>query len=155
MPGSGFRDMGIKARYTQSDIDNMFLVRLRRIDSAVIARLQQIGETFVNNARANGDYGDVTGNLRSSIGYVIVKNGKKIFGSDFGVVKNGRDGQMKGKAHIATLISQFQKGYVLIAVAGMDYAAAVESKGKDVLTASSNIAKKQLRVAIREFKKQV
>jgi hypothetical protein len=35
----------------------------------------------------------------------------------------------------------------------MDYAAAVESKGKDVLTASSKIAEIELKKAIKTFRK--
>jgi hypothetical protein len=43
----------------------------------------------------------------------------------------------------------------LIVVAGMDYAAAVESRGKDVLTASSIKAKNELKQAIKDLKRKV
>lgn len=145
--------MGIRNRATQSQIDSLFAVRLDRIETAIISRLTFIGETFLNNARAAGTYNDVTGNLRSSIGYVILKNGKTVAGSAFDIVKNGNDGQAKGKKYLKELIAQFNNGYVLIVIAGMDYAAAVESKGKDVLTASSKIAEIELKKAIRNFRK--
>jgi hypothetical protein len=135
--------MGIKNRATQSQIDGMFAVRLERIETAIISRLIFIGETFVNNARANGTYNDITGNLRGSICYVVLKNGSK---------KSPGDVPSSSSKRMKELIAQFNKGYVLIVLAGMDYAAAVESKGKDVLTASSTIAKVQLKQAVTNFK---
>jgi len=121
----------------------MFAVRLERIETAIISRLIFIGEAFVNNARANGTYNDITGNLRASICYVVLKNGSK---------KSPGDIPANSKKRMRELISQFNKGYVLIVLAGMDYASSVESKGKDVLTASSTIAKAQLKIAITNFK---
>lgn len=44
--------------------------------------LQRTGEEFVKIARLEGNYIDHTGNLRSSIGYVIVKDGR-IVGKNF------------------------------------------------------------------------
>lgn len=145
--------MGIRNRASQSQIDSMFAVRLLRTEDSIISRLKLIGEEFIVNARSIDTYKDQTGNLRSSIGYVLLKNGKAIFGSDFEIVKNGRDGQSKGRKYIKELISQYKTGYVLICVAGMDYAASVESKGKDVLTASSKIAEIQLKKAISNIRK--
>jgi hypothetical protein len=138
--------MGLKAKFTQSDLDNMFAVKLARIEDAIMSRLQYIGETFVNNARANGTYNDITGNLRSSVCYVVLKNGAK---KSPGTIPQG------GSEHMAKMIAEHSRGWVLIVVAGMDYAAAVESKGKDVLTASSIIAKAQLKQAITSFKNKL
>jgi hypothetical protein len=138
--------MGIRPKFTQSDLDNMFAVKLARIEDAIMSRLQYIGETFVNNARANGTYNDITGNLRSSVCYVVLKNGVK---------KSPGSIPEKSRAHVAELVAEHSSGYVLIVVAGMDYAAAVESKGKDVLTASSIIAKAQLQQAIKNFKNKL
>jgi uncharacterized protein YycO len=138
--------MGIRNRATQSQIDSMFAVRLDRIETAIISRLMYIGETFVNNAKANGTYNDVTGNLRGSICYVVIKNGKK---------KSPGDIPANSKKRMRELMAQFNKGYVLIVLAGMDYASAVESKGKDVLTASSIIARAQLKTAITNFKRSL
>lgn len=149
--------MGLKANFSQSDIENMFAVRMQRIDQAVISRLQFIAETFVNNARANGTYLDQTGNLRSSIGYVVLKNGNTI-SENFESAQKGTDkttGLNTGKSYINKLKAKYKTGYVLICVAGMNYAAAVESKGRDVLTASSIEAKAQLKQAINNFKKKL
>jgi len=146
--------MGIKARFTPADVRKMIKEKTDRIESAIIARLQYIGETFVNNARTNGAYLDHTGNLRSSIGYVILKDGKVLF-ENYQAASKGTDkekGVATGKKLAKQVRSGLSKGYVLIVVAGMDYAAAVESMGKDVLTASSIIAKKDLQRAVKSFK---
>lgn len=138
----------------QSEVARMIKIKTDRIDHAILSRLQYIGETFVNNARNNNTYLDQTGNLRSSIGYIILKNGKVIF-ENYKESNRGTDkkrGVSIAKKLTAELKSELGKGYVLIVVAGMDYAAAVESRGKDVLTASSIIAKKQLKDAIENFK---
>jgi len=45
------------------------------------------------------------------------------------------------------LASKVKRGYVIICVAGMRYAAAVESKGFDVITGSAIQAKEDLRAA--------
>ena len=41
--------------------------------------LSYIGEECVKIAREVGNYGDVTGNLRSSIGYEVLYNGKPVY----------------------------------------------------------------------------
>ncbi|WP_316778414.1 hypothetical protein [Pedobacter antarcticus] len=145
--------MAIKPSFTNADVRKAMQIQLERIETAIVSRLRYIGETFVNNARMNGEYTDQTGNLRSSIGYIVLKNGK-VFHENFEKAGKGNDkGVSTAKDYITQLKLKFGKGYVLIVVAGMDYAAAVESKGKDVLTASSIIAKKELIAATRSFRK--
>jgi hypothetical protein len=142
----------IKPRFTPASLQKDFERRLKQMDQAILARLQYIGENFVNNARSNGAYLDQTGNLRSSIGYIVQKDGKRIYSSGFERLKNGVLGKERGQAFMNEIRSKFQNGYVLIVVAGMDYAAAVESMGKDVLTASSIIAKADLKRAFKQYK---
>lgn len=149
--------MGIKAKFSQADVNKLFIQRLARIEQAIISRLIYVGENFVKNARDNGTYLDQTGNLRSSIGYIILKNGKRI-NENFEKAEKGSDkstGLTTGKAFAKEVGKSLNTGYVLICVAGMDYAAAVESKGKDVLTASSIIAKNDLEKAIKALKSKV
>lgn len=175
--------MGMKARFTQSDIQKMFAIRIERIEKAIIDRLSLIGEEYVNAARkkapdsydvvVNGKktamhkagprmnfttadtegFIDQTGNLRSSIGYVVLKNGVVKAGSAFDEIKDGSEGSTKGKERIKKLKAKYKTGYVLIVTAGMGYAAAVEAKGYDVLTGSSFEAKAQLEKAKINFKK--
>jgi len=146
--------MGIKAAFTPADVKRMIDEKMDRIDKAIIARLQYIGERFVNNARKKHTYLDQTGNLTSSIAYIVQKNGIRIK-DNYQKSEKGSDGGKglsQAKALIEELKVKFPKGYVLICVAGMNYAAAVESKGKDVITASSIEAKKDLENAVSKFK---
>lgn len=146
--------MGIKPTFSKADVKAMFDDKFKRLDKVIIDRLQYIGETFVNNARLNGTYLDQTGNLRSSIGFIVMKNGEVLV-ENFEASSNGTDKQTgiaTGKEYIRVLMSEKEKGYVLIVVAGMNYASAVESKNKDVLTSSAIIAKQDVLKAIESFK---
>lgn len=128
--------------------------------NAVLVQLQFIGEECVKIARENGDYNDITGNLRSSIGYVVLYNGSVVTQSITNPTavapgvravkrtrpdgttyiakqKIGGDGQ-KGTKQAAKMLdklkAKFPTGCVLIVVAGMEYAAYVENvHGKRVL----------------------
>ena len=146
--------MGIQPKFSPDDVKKMIKVKTDRIDHVIISRLKYIGETFVNNARSNNTYLDQTGNLRSSIGYIVLKNGKKQY-ENYQLSERGTEkqkGMSTGKQLANELASGLSIGYVLIVVAGMDYAASVESKGKDVLTASSILAKEQLITAMDKIK---
>lgn len=140
--------MGLVPRFKSSDIKKRLKATYGLVDNVILMRFQYIGERFVANARDKANFKDQTGNLRSSIGYIVLKNGKKVSGSSFEKVKDGKDGVNNGKTYINELRKQFSTGYVLIVVAGMEYAAAVESRGKDVLTGSSLIAKDDLKKAM-------
>lgn len=96
-----------------------------------------IGNEFIKKARTNKTYHDRTGNLRSSIGYLIYENGKILF-EDFKLSKEGTDRETGLSVGI-----EFGKKFVkdneiaLIGVAGMNYAFFVEKKGLDVITGSA------------------
>jgi hypothetical protein len=139
-------------KFNKSDIQAMLNSKKEAIRQAIILRLKRIGETFIKNARENGNYKDRTGNLRSSIGYVILENGVQLSQS-FPGSKNV--GKQRAKDAINEAKEEFSRGFVLIVVAGMEYAAAVESRGKDVLTASSLIAENDLRIAIKEISSKI
>jgi hypothetical protein len=124
-------------KLSDSDIKKIARQALDRFDEAIINRLQFAGEKFVANARSNGNYKDRTGNLRSSIGYVVLKNGLQLVGSDWILIKEGAEGIIAGKRIIEEIASKYPTGYILICVAGEDYAAAVEAKGYDVITSSA------------------
>ncbi|MHB1178664.1 MAG: hypothetical protein ACYCZO_10075 [Daejeonella sp.] len=151
----------LKPKFTSAQLRKTFEDRLKMIDTAIINRLQFIGETFVKNAREKtkeqGSFGDITGNLRSSIGYIVLRNGKRV-SEDFELSERGSDrhtGLSAGKSYANEVKKKFGKGYVLICVAGMQYAAAVEDNGKDVITASSITAKNDLITATARFKRKV
>lgn len=110
---------------------------------ACILKLQYVGEQCIRDARLTGSYTDRTGNLRSSIGYVIVDRGQVVGESAFPAVKNGGDGAKGGKAYAHELASQMGSGVALIVVAGMNYAQYVQRRGYNV-TASAELIAEQL-----------
>lgn len=134
-----------------------------------INALNYVGLQCVTEARKNGRYTDQTGNLRSSIGYAIIENGKVISKSGFEKVRgqgenyqlvnfktkqgksvkywtkgktgDGTEGSNTGQAFINRLASTYKNGLVLVVVAGMDYAAYVEARGYNVLNSAETLAK--------------
>lgn len=121
----------------QSSIDR----RVQRILQAMANVLCYAGEEVVKYARDPNRkrYTDQTGNLTSSIGYVVLWDGKVVKQSDFSPVrgKSGKPGKLsgskEGRKFLNRLIQENGEGLVLIVVAGMPYAAYVEAMGYDVL----------------------
>ena len=60
--------------------------------------------------------------------------------SKFVPISGGTDGSNSGKAFASELARKYPKGYVLIVVAGMKYAAYVSAKGRDVLDSAELLA---------------
>ncbi len=135
----------IRATYTDKQFDKAMQDALLRAEQAYIDGLIEIGIAFVADAKANGQYENDTGNLRSSIGYIVAK-GRKVLSSSFKVVAGGNKGRSKGYFLAKSLLANNPDKLIrLIVVAGMDYASILESKGRDVLTGSSLRATSNLR----------
>lgn len=132
--------MGMRLTTPESEIKAYIDETIERINRAIIYNFQYVGERCVNVARQSNAYKDRTGNLRSSIGYVIVKDGKVISESPFQIVKDGQEGKEEGQDYAKKLAKQYPEGITLIVVAGMDYAAHVASKGKDVVDSAELLA---------------
>ncbi|WP_159467941.1 hypothetical protein [Dyadobacter sp. 3J3] len=128
--------MGVKSKFTAADFRRELEKRYQRINRAIILQLQALGEELVNHARSLDTYKDQTGNLRASIGYVLIVNGV-VYSHYF---PDSKLGAATGRQLADELSSRAGKGYALIVVAGMDYAAAVESMGYDVLTSAEMLA---------------
>ena len=122
-------------------------------------RLIDAGESAVKLAIANGNYQNITGNLRSSIGYIIAYDGEIIKEGGFhqihgrgenmqkvefttkdkervsfwakGGSGDGTEGQRKGMELARQQISGTM-GYAYFLVAGMEYASYVSRNGYDV-----------------------
>ncbi|MEO6610744.1 MAG: hypothetical protein ABIT05_01385 [Chitinophagaceae bacterium] len=140
-------------KFNKQQIRAMLGERKERIKAAILLNLQRIGETFVTQARDTDTYKDRTGNLRSSIGYVILYNGEQMFESFKST--GGPQGVEKARQVVEEVKQNFPSGYVLIGVAGMNYAAAVEAKGFDVITSSALHAETALRVAIKRIESKI
>lgn len=132
--------MGITQKTPQSEIDKYIEEQVERITNALIYNLKYIGERCLNAARETNSYKDRTGNLRSSLGYVIVLDGKIVYQSDFEVVLKGENGARSGIQYAKEAARQFPEGIVLIVVAGMKYASYVSATGRDVLDSAELLA---------------
>lgn len=118
---------------------------------AAIAILSDIGAKCVAEARTNGKYTDRTGNLRSSIGFAVLMDGKVVKMSSFDKVKETAiDAKPIGTALINQLASQFDTGLALIVVAGMDYAVYVEAKALNVLNSAQDLGETLAPQMLRE-----
>lgn len=134
--------MGLKAKL-KGNIDATFAAFLEEVERQIIESLCRIGEEVVTLAKlipSERGFTDRTGNLRSSIGYVVCKDGKPI-NIAFEAVKGGHEGVHTGQ-QLALEVGAKSEGYTLVVVAGMNYAVHVESKGRDVLTSAEKEAEK-------------
>ena len=139
--------MGLIPEFSQGSVNNRIDRFVLSIEKRIILTLAMVGEAFVNDARNTKTYHDQTGNLRSSIGYIIAKNGEIIQGNTQGT----SEGQAQARNIATEVLRQNTKGFILIGVAGMEYAAAVEARGYDVITGSVPAAKSLLKSKIREY----
>lgn len=120
---------------------NAYLARKIEIRvKAIIRTLHYIGISCINEARDNGTYQDQTGNLRNSVGYVIVRDGQIVDGSAFDLKEEGWEGKAAAERIIQQQVAKFPHGIVLIVVAGMNYASAVEARNLNVLTSAELLA---------------
>lgn len=121
--------------------------QVERTINALVYNLCAIGERVLNAARSTNSYKDQTGNLRSSLGYVVAIDGKVVQMSDFAPSDKKTEktpdkvtGQREGKAYAQQLLDKFPTGIVLLVVAGMNYASYVSAKGYDVLDSAELLA---------------
>nr|DAY04418.1 MAG TPA: hypothetical protein [Caudoviricetes sp.] len=134
----------ITPQFTPADIERMLQEKIAKYEEKIVRILRFVGEKCINEAREYGSYQDRTGNLRSSIGYVVLKDGKSIEKGGFQLTKSGGNGQKEGEAFINKVISQYSKGFVLVVVAGMKYASYVEARNYNVLTSAELLAEREV-----------
>ena len=131
---------GLRPLWDKNQIQTLFNRLAQKAEDVIIQLLKRTGEEFAKTARISGLYNDQTGNLRSSIGYVIVKEGN-ILHQDFRDADKGTDkatGKQQAEQLAMDLSKTYNKGYVLICLAGMKYAVYVEAmENKDVVSAAA------------------
>ena len=129
---------------TRGELHAMAVKAVDDFRRKAILVLQKAGEEAVNEARSAGDWKDQTGNLRSSIGYVVSENGSPIVLGKFDKVKDtASSGPATGSVLAAKLASE-TPGLALIVVAGMNYAKYVADKGYNVLSSSQILAEMRI-----------
>lgn len=140
--------MGVKMTTPMSEINAAIKAEAERANMLTIRALSYLGEMCVIEAKdrpQEASWFDQSGNLRSSIGYVIVHNGRIIKYSEFNQVKQGTDGVKEGKELATELVKQYKSGYALIVVAGMNYAELVEAMdNKNVLASTELFARQEM-----------
>ena len=143
----------ITPQFTPSDIERMLQEKVAKYEEKIVRILRFVGEKCINEAREYGSYQDRTGNLRSSIGYIVLKDGKPIEKGGFQLTKSGNNGQKEGETFINKIISQYTKRFVLIVVAGMKYASYVEARNYNVLTSAELLAEREVPRLLKEISK--
>lgn len=123
------RKGGLIPMWNDREVERWFDYFVDRAEERIYRLLQRAGEEFVKIARKKGNYQDRTGNLRSSIGYVIAKDGD-ILTENYEQSTIGTDrqtGMREAKRLVSELASLYPDGWVLIGVAAMPYAIYVEA----------------------------
>ena len=143
--------MPIKQTTTAEQIDAYIEKQMQTWRKLIVRNFIYVGEQVLNAARSTDSYKDQTGNLRSSIGYVIVKDGSVVRASSFEQVKNGSDGTSKGRSYAESLAARYKNGIALIVVAGMNYAAYVKKRGYDVIDSSELLAEQLVPQMLRKL----
>ena len=108
--------------HIKSEVMSMAEERARKVAVNV---LNYAGNEAIEEARDHGDYTDQTGNLRSSIGYVVT-DGTTISSSNNKVYKGGHEGAEKANGLLKKYAEQHHDDIELHLVAGMEYAGYVE-----------------------------
>lgn len=139
--------MAIKANFTQADIKRRLDVFLDEVERQQIEILQELGERCLTEARTNRGYMDQSGALNSSTGYQVFVDGVAVH-TQFDKASGGSDESAKAKGmkagqDLAEQVGRETKGVALVVVAGMNYAAYVETK-KNVLASAERLAKREL-----------
>lgn len=132
---------------------------VRRIDTLTVFALAYLGEQTVAMARsrsAEESWIDRTGNLRSSVGYIVLRDGKIVESSDFGQVLQGGEGSETGRRFAEDIARNIHSDYALVVVAGMNYASYVEAiEEKDVLAGPELFARKRLPEMLKQLENQI
>lgn len=128
--------------------------KIQAYERAAVRNLCYCGEECVNHAKAHHTFRTRTGNLASSMGYVVVKDGKAVRYSSFSAEKGGAQGGKDGKRYAAELAARCGTGLALIVVAGMNYAKYVSGRGYDVLDSAERLAERIVPTMLRQLDTQ-
>ena len=148
---------GMTPLFDQKSLERWFEQFQSKAEYKTLVLLQAGGEKFIEVARRSGSYKDQTGNLRSSIGYIIAKDGE-VVKENFKESDKGTDkttGKYKGRRLAEEVSLSHSGGYVLVGVAGMEYAASVEAKGYEVVSGANTQCEKYLRDTLKSVFRKI
>ena len=155
--------MGLKCNVDMNAMRSRFSRFFDEVEKKQIERLKMLGEMCVTQARGEhaNNWQDQTGNLRSSVGYMVFKDGVSVEEGTFEQItpRNPQpgdvyDGATRGMQFCKTIGDQ-TRGIALVVVAGMSYASYVEKNGKDVLTSAEQLAERELPKMLEELKSNI
>ena len=123
---------------------------------AATKALEYCGNKGVAEMRQKGrynDYTDRTGNLRSSTGFAVVREGRFVAGSAFRKVKDGDKGTHEGKKRVTALSSQLLPNEMgLVITAGMEYGKFLEASGKrNVIGTTKKLVAKEAKERLKKI----
>lgn len=127
----------------------------KEIENQTIQHLSKILHRAIELVRTkmlNKSYQDHTGNLNSSTGFIIYKDGKVVH-KDFreSVIGTDKSTGIKKGLDIAMSELRESKGWGILFVSGMEYASWVESRGFEVLRGTQGKIDTYLKEAFAEF----
>lgn len=135
------------------------------IERNTIRALSKLGEecvTYVRDRTPEESWKDHTGNLRSSVGYMVLYNGEPVkqggFKSTTAPEGNGAQGKAEGEKFLKEVVTQIsnENGFALVLVAGMNYAEKVEAlDNKNVLAGAHLFAIEEWRYMEKALKDQI
>lgn len=150
--------MGVTFTTTDSELNAIIEAEIQRVHQLTLRALSYLGEKCIIEARdrpQEESWIDRTGNLRSSVGYVISHNGNIVKYGGFKKAFSGSLGTYDGKRFAESIVSKHKTGYALIVVAGMNYAEYVEAMDNKVVLASAELfARKELPRMMEKLKAQ-
>lgn len=138
--------MGFKAAFTMNDVKAHMDKAKQGFEESLLDEFRRTGEQFIADARSIRTYQDQTGNLRSSIGYALFKDGQMLEQTFPGGDVTGSGGTLA-----KWVANSYKRGYLLVVVAGMFYAQYVEAKSYDVLTGSSYAAETNIKARVAKL----
>lgn len=128
----------------------------KAINDAILEKLIEVGERAITIVRlkikTDGGYDNWTGNLRSSTGFIIYKDGK-VVNKNFEASPVGTDKATGLRVGLEKALDTLResKGWGIVMVSGMEYASWVESKGYDVLKGARIGLEEALQQAFNEI----
>lgn len=141
--------MPIRQTTPERAIADALSAEAERLGRAVVRQLMVAGERVRNEATERGSYKDRTGNLRRSVGYVVLVDGR-VASEAF----DGGEGGAEGRRLAEEVAREFPRGIVLIVVAGMRYASYVAARGYDVLDSAELMAERIVPELLDELKRK-
>lgn len=142
--------MNITIKISKSNLKKDLEEMIRRINAITVNELHNVGLQIITEARLKsghevGGFNDQTGALRASIGYIVLHNGSVLV-TDFDELNDTTGaGAQNGLDYANEVGLNYPKGFVLVMVAGQEYATYVEDLGYDVISGSTMMAGKLMK----------